>query len=497
MSNKKDVIMKLKNIYLALVLLFGVSLTSLGQSTPPELPEMFDRILKTSEMADNDCSPIVEDYLDVYHHSYAMTYGAYVKQTPKAAESFTIGENTVNIKLYDVVGPFWNPSSILVDEEEFTVTVIDDTSPTVFDNNFMNDLNVDNGKCTASMPNLRSIDVGLYFDDNSTPCNDDQEEELFFVRQNPLAGTPLPIGDNQITITARDKYGNEATATTWIEVIDDEGPLMTEIPNLRIRNSGNECYASMPDVSDHVRTNFVSDCSGEGAITQIPEIGDEIELGVHSVHVTMADGVGNITSQDFSIEVFDDTDPIITLKNYRPFTLNPNTVRVNWFNIVSATDNCDRRVAGSIVKENGDTNGTFVSFDCCELGENTVTVTVTDNYGNESSVTTTVLIYDDIAPVVHYRGSREQTLYTTATPDKCEAVIPDLRGLIEGHVSDNCDDCSTANFTFVQKYRTNGSSPWMDWTEGTLIYGDNNQVALYAEDNVKNLSEPVIIDLVI
>ena len=498
MSNKKDVIMKLKNIYLALVLLFGVSLTSFGQTTPPELPEMFNLTIKTSEMADNDCSPIVQDYLDVYHHSYAMTYGAYVKQTPKAAESFTIGVNTVTLKLYDVVGPFWNPSSILVDEEEFTVTVIDDTNPTVTSNNFIQNLYVDNGKCTASIPDLRSIDVGLYFDDNSTPCLG--HEELLFVSQNPLAGSALPIGVNKITITAEDKYGNEATATTIITVIDNEGPLMTEIPNLRIRNSGNECYASMPDVSDHVRTNFVSDCSGEGVITQIPAKGDMIELGVHSVHITMADGVGNETSQDFDIEVFDDTAPIITLKDYLPFTLNPNTVRVNWFNIVSATDNCDRRVAGSIVKGNGegDTNGAdgYVTFDCCELGENTVTVTVTDNFGNESSVTTTVLIYDDIAPVVHYRGSREQTLYTTATTDKCEAVIPDLRGLIEGQVSDNCDECSTSNFTYVQKYTTDGDQ-WFDWTEGTLIYGDNNKVALFAEDNVKNLSEPVIINLII
>ena len=377
--------MKLKNIYLALVLLLGVSLTSFGQTTP-QLPEMPDLTIYTNDLANNDCSPIVEDYLEEYRDDYLHTYQARIKQTPQPATSFSLGENDVLIELQKWQGG-WSGSWVTIDQQEFIVDVKDDTDPTVSATNFISNLNVDAGECFATMPNLSGITAGDFFNDNSTLCLGN----LHFVSQNPTTGSSLSIGENTISITVRDDSNNQATATTTIMVIDNEGPVMSRIPDLRIRNYDNQCYAKMPDVSNHVKTNFVSDCSGQGVITQNIPVGTHINLGDHTVEVTMADGVGNTTSSSFVINVFDNTNPIISLKPYDPFTLNPNSVNVHWRQIVNASDNCDEDLEGSIAKEN-ETASDYVTFDCCELGENIVTVTVWDNNENETTITATVLI---------------------------------------------------------------------------------------------------------
>jgi hypothetical protein len=54
------------------------------------------------------------------------------------------------------------------------------------------------------------------------------------------------------------------------------------------------------------------------------------------------------------------------------------------------SDNCG--VASSVLSQ--------TSFDCSNLGENTVTLTITDIHGNSSSCSSTVTVEDDEAPVI-------------------------------------------------------------------------------------------------
>ena len=503
----------MKNNYfkILLVLLLGVSLTAFGQI---QLPEIADKVINTEDIDENDCSPIVMDYLagyttqaGLYDASPDVIYaeGSYAyTHTPQPGTEFEIGQTLVEITLKKFVKstsfpflPYWKT----MDYESFTMTVVDNTPPTKVNEPYIAALATDIGKCTASMPDLVYGDYSSlngFFTDNSIECTG----YVDVVAQSPAAGSPLAIGWNNISITIRDfPGGNEITESFRVWVEDLEGPMMTTIPHQFIPATLEDrrgCYVPMPDVSQLVLLNSEDECSGLGLVTQDPAIGTRIYFGGdYDVDVTVADGKGNTSAQSFKMTVTDKTAPIISEKQpgHGPFYVSETHAIVRWRDLVEIDENCDNGLTVTLHKEDGMMRP-ILWFDCCELGANPVTITATDDSGNSSELTVEVLIFDNIAPIIMHRGG-DYTLPTTETTDMCEAMIPDLRGEINGLVTDNCDECSPADYRYVQEYRTN-FGPWMEWIEGTLIYAtDVNQVALSAKDKVGNLSDRVIFNIII
>ena len=77
------------------------------------------------------------------------------------------------------------------------------------------------------------------------------------------------------------------------------------------------------------------------------------------------------------------------------------------------------------------------SFNCADVGSNTVTLTVTDSEGNSSTCTATVTIEDNVAPTITCPGNQSRLVDAN-----CNYVLEDLTGLVS--TSDNCSTVSVS-----------------------------------------------------
>ncbi|MEP2025108.1 MAG: T9SS type A sorting domain-containing protein [Reichenbachiella sp.] len=112
-------------------------------------------------------------------------------------------------------------------------------------------------------------------------------------------------------------------------------------------------------------------------------------IGVNDVTLTATDEAGNASSATALVTIVDDIAPVIHS--------NELTVSLDEFgNAEISVDELnngsqDACGIGAITLDK-------TSFDCTDIGENILTLSVTDNNGNMSSETVTVYIIDDLAP---------------------------------------------------------------------------------------------------
>ncbi|WPP52967.1 Ig-like domain-containing protein [Catalinimonas niigatensis] len=114
--------------------------------------------------------------------------------------------------------------------------------------------------------------------------------------------------------------------------------------------------------------------------------------GLKTVHCTVTDTEGNIYNSAIDFEIIIDNEAPVATANPYFLTLDKD----GYASLIAdyldggSTDNCSELLF-SVDKE---------SFSCENLGDNTVTLTVTDNAGNASTITTIVSVYDFTAPLV-------------------------------------------------------------------------------------------------
>ncbi len=174
--------------------------------------------------------------------------------------------------------------------------------------------------------------------------------------------------------------------------------------------------------------------TGEG-ITYTPEARF---CGSDAFSYTISDGYGGEATGNVSVTVVDNVPPQVKTKAFTVHldengqaTITPQDVDDG------STDNCG--IASMSVSPD--------SFTCANLGENTVTLTVTDTSGNQASAQATVTVVDDIPPVL--------TVPADITIECGESTDPTNTG--QAKAEDNCD--STPEVTYSDT--TSGSCPWV------------------------------------
>jgi gliding motility-associated-like protein len=100
----------------------------------------------------------------------------------------------------------------------------------------------------------------------------------------------------------------------------------------------------------------------------------------------------------------------------------------------------------------------ITSFDCSNIGPNTVTLTVEDDFGNQSTCTATVTVVDNIPPSITCPGD----VAVTAAAGDCSAALNGIGPVTAG---DNCSG------TILISYRLEGatSGTGMDDASGTAF----------------------------
>ena len=221
-------------------------------------------------------------------------------------------------------------------------------------------------------------------------CTDDIDFDQTIVNpQSADAQDTDNWGTVDVDLTVTDAAGNERVRTAQVKVVDNIPPVLTRT-TITVQLNGLN-FVSLQNVQDTI-IDFVSEdnCKldpDRGGLSQT--YFDCSNVGVNNVTLTMYDEYGNNADVTLLVVVEDLTGPTAVAQDI--------TVQL------------DANGAASIVPsqiENGSTDNCGIdtyaldvtSFDCNNVGANTVTLTVTDVHGNSSTATAVVTVEDNVDP---------------------------------------------------------------------------------------------------
>lgn len=119
--------------------------------------------------------------------------------------------------------------------------------------------------------------------------------------------------------------------------------------------------------------------------------GSTFPVGTTTNTFSATDATGNTSTNSFTVTVVDNVPPIANCQNLTVQLNASGTAAITASQINNnSTDNCV--IAAVTVSPS--------AFTCANVGANTVTLTVTDIYGNSSTCNATVTVQDNIAPTV-------------------------------------------------------------------------------------------------
>ena len=273
-----------------------------------------------------------------------------------------------------------------------TVTVQDVTPPVVVTKNITVDLDA------SGSVSINAADVN---DGSSDACG------ISSLAVTPNSFDCTNVGDNTVTLTVTDVNGNSAEGIATVTVRDVTPPeVVTKNITVDLDEFGNASIIAS-DVDDGS-----SDACGIASLSVSPTTFDCNSVGENEVTLTVTDVNGNSAEGTAIVTLRDVTPPTVVTKNF--------TVDLDEFgnaSIVAADVDDGSSDACGIADLSVSPN----AFDCSNVGDNTVTLTATDNHGNISSATATVRVNDVTPPdIVTITGP--QTLECT-NPDGEEIAL--------------------------------------------------------------------------
>lgn len=309
----------------------------------------------TAATASDNCSNVALSYL-----LSGATTGSGNGQLPGGLK-FQAGETTVVYTASDGTNQVSCSFTVRIKENVKPSLSCPANSDLIFD-----------GSCTAALPNYRAT---AQFGDNCTA-----DSALLFVQQ-PAAGAILSNpGPQTVQLAVTDLSGNSRSCTFTVTVKDSPNLRITCPPNQTVCNGLIGDYKSLAVVT--------TGCSGSGTppVSQMPAPGATIPVynGQTTVTLSATDGIRNSICT-FTVTWKDETPPAAVCKNAAVSLQAGGLAAITVADIDNnSTDNCG--------VQNRSLNST--SFNCNNLGVNTVVLTVTDVNGLSSTCTATVTVND-------------------------------------------------------------------------------------------------------
>lgn len=240
---------------------------------------------------------------------------------------------------------------------------------------------------------------------------------------NSASGTNFNVGLTTVTYVASDASNNTRTCTFTVQVNDNQAPSITCPANQVLNTDPGVCSKTLAALPNPVA---VSDNCGSTTITwmapgAIPASGAglassvEFPEGVTNVTYTVTDGASLSANCAFNVTVNDNQNPVINGVPANQSNIGTSTGGATpldlcdgsfTWNHPTITDNC----AGPNTLQMAISGATTVALAAVtqgasitqlfNLGTSTVTYTATDINGLTSSATFTVIVKDNVAPVV-------------------------------------------------------------------------------------------------
>jgi len=247
-----------------------------------------------------------------------------------------------------------------------------------------------------------------------------------------------------------DLFAGENVAGDWTLTITDGGGLLATgtLTNFCIDVVNNDVVGDIPTISCPANIVVEADpgmCSvevnfgpasaldaedGPLPVTQTegPASGSIFPVGVTTITYEATDSDGNTVECSFTITVEDNEDPVAVAQDITVVLDAAGMASITADDIDNgSTDNCDIDTIEIDI----------TSFDCSDVGDNEVTLTVTDLSGNVSTATATVTVVDDIAPIIQCVGAMNNTIVAwnfeseTVAPSQGAGVISLIGGIVE------------------------------------------------------------------
>ncbi len=316
-----------------------------------------------------------------------------------------VGENTITLTVTDINGNSASASAI--------VTVEDSIAPTVFAQDIIVQLDA-NGTASITAENI---------DNGST---DNCEIKTWSVDTNNFDCNN--VGENTVTLTVKDVNGNSASKTAIVTVEDTLAPtIVTQDITIQLDANGTASITA-----ENIDNGSTDNCEIETWSIDTTNF-DCTNVGENTVTLTVTDVNGNSTSADATVTLEDSVAPTVVTKNMTVQLDANGTAIIKAVDIDNnSTDNC------GIETWSLDITG----FDCNNVGENTVTLTVTDINGNSASASAIVTVEDSIAPTVFTQDITVQLDSNGTASITAEDI--------DNGSSDNCDietwSIDTTNF---------------------------------------------------
>ncbi|WP_203293541.1 HYR domain-containing protein [Luteirhabdus pelagi] len=275
-----------------------------------------------------------------------------------------VGANTVTLTVTDVNG---NTSTCST-----TVTVEDTIAPSIACPADIT-ANTDAGDCFATVTFPTPIAL-----DN---CGIDTVEQTAGLP----SGSQFPVGVNTIEFMATDANGNSSTCSFTITVNDNEAPVAV-CQDITIQLDANGIAGI---TAADVDGGSIDQCGVASTAIDIDTF-DCSNVGANNVVLTVTDVNGNSSTCTAVVTVEDVTAPVVACQDIT-VELDPITGLAT--------------VLGTDI-DNGSTDACGIAsydldidiFDCSNIGDNTVVLTVTDTNGNVETCTATVTVQDNTSP---------------------------------------------------------------------------------------------------
>ncbi|XP_072041470.1 hyalin-like [Amphiura filiformis] len=206
---------------------------------------------------------------------------------PASGTDFVIGKMNVTCTALDGFGNVNNCS--------FYVDVKDIEDPVLESCPANQTVNTDPGKATAMI-----VCQGPIATDNSgvNPA----------VVCDPASGTDFVIGKMNVTCTAVDGFGNVNNCSFYVDVKDNEGPVLESCPSNQTTNTDPGQPTAMivwqgPIATDNSNLSPTVMCD--------PASGTDVVIGITQVTCAALDGFGNVNNCSFYVDVKDNEGPVL------------------------------------------------------------------------------------------------------------------------------------------------------------------------------------------
>src|SRR6056297_991441 len=309
-------------------------------------------------------------------------------------------------------------------------------------------------------------------------------------------------GTTVVTVTAT-LAGDCVSETTFlIDISDNEAPVFVNCPTngftvgVDPSCTGNVIW-SIPVAQDNCGGVTVTETSAGG-----PYNGTPLAVGTYDIEYTATDGSGNTSTCTFTVEVIDNGDPLLVCPE--DVTISSDDGVCTWasgageLDPLLAVDNCpdfelSYEITGVTMSSGIGSVSAATQF---ELGESTITYTLTDDSGNEVMCSFTVTVVDTESPVI----SCPVDEVVANDAGQCSA---DIAALTQPGFSDNCSAVADSVFYSVTNPDNSISGPFggamgyvfsvgVSQVEWTVVDSSGNSASCIQNITVEDTEEPTI-----